>query len=229
MSAVNASKYQNLQEALRESFTGKPAMGKPAKELNINEIVGTAKEASKNKNNDTKVNEELSAITTQMNAYINEHNLGSKVSTFIDERGVVIKIADDLLFAPGDANLSQKSEIFVNYLVGLIHEFPYPLRVEGHTDNTPIQTSRYPSNWELSTARACNVVRTFIERGGSPALFSAEGFAQYRPIASNTTPSGKSKNRRVELIFKKESVAQAIKNHGNTNTPYNTTIPPFTP
>lgn len=229
MSAVNASRYKDLQEALRDSFKGKPVMGKLAKELNMDEMLGSAKEVSKSKTLENKVNDELNAITTRMNAYINEHNLGSKVSTFIDERGVVIKIADDILFSPGDANLSQQSNVFVNYLVGLIKEFPYPLRVEGHTDNTPIQTSTYPSNWELSTARACNVVRTFIERGGTPSLFSAEGFAEYRPIASNTTASGKTKNRRVELIYKKESVAQAIKNNANTTPSNNSTIPALTP
>ncbi len=229
MSAVNASRYQDLQEALRDSFKGKPAMGKLAKELDMDEMIGSVKEVSKTTNLERKVNAELNAITTRMNAYINEHNLGSKVSTFIDERGVVIKIADDILFAPGDANLSQKSDVFVNYLVGLIQEFPYPLRVEGHTDNTPIQTSTYPSNWELSTARACNVVRTFIERGGTPSLFSAEGFAEYRPIASNSTPSGKSKNRRVELIYKKESVAQAIKSYEKPANADNPNIPALTP
>jgi chemotaxis protein MotB len=215
MSALNAVKYHDLTDSLRETFKGKTAIGKTSKgkEINMAEIIGSAKEVKQYKSLNEKVNAEMVAITLKMNTFISEHKLGNKVSAFIDDRGVVIKIADEILFAPGEARLSKESQVLIDYLVTMIKEFPYQLRVEGHTDNTPIQTNVYPSNWELSTARACNVVRTFIEKGGNPTQFSAEGFAEYRPIGSNSTVSGKMKNRRVELIYKRESVIQSIKSN----------------
>lgn len=229
MSAVNISKYEGIRDSLHLSFTGKATAGKPitGKALKMEDLMGLPKGAPKKaeslKSLNDKVNAELVAITSKMNAFIQTHKLGTKVSTFIDDRGVVIKIADDILFAPGEAHLSKESQLLINYLVELIQQFPYQLRVEGHTDNSPIHTAAYPTNWELSTARACNVVRVFIEKGANPALFSAEGFAEYRPIGNNTTPSGKMKNRRVELIYKKDSILQAIKN-GNASTPNSTRI-----
>ena len=92
----------------------------------------------------------------------------------------------------------------------ILEQFPYKVRIEGHTDNTPINTEKYPSNWELSTARACQVVRYFIEQGIPPERISAEGFAQYRPIATNKTRKGRAQNRRVEIVYVREAMEEEL-------------------
>jgi chemotaxis protein MotB len=76
------------------------------------------------------------------------------------------------------------------------------IAVEGHTDNLPIHTEKYPSNWELATMRAINILRYFQQQGIPPARLSAIGFADYRPAAGNDTPEGRQKNRRIEILFK---------------------------
>ncbi|HHW18203.1 MAG TPA: OmpA family protein, partial [Firmicutes bacterium] len=85
-----------------------------------------------------------------------------------------------------------------------------PIRVEGHTDNWPISTDKFPSNWELSTARATNVVRFLIEEAGiQPERLQAAGYGEYHPIDSNDTPEGRQRNRRVDVILMRPSLSAA--------------------
>ncbi|KXS40607.1 MAG: chemotaxis protein MotB, partial [Candidatus Frackibacter sp. T328-2] len=102
---------------------------------------------------------------------------------------------------------------------GIIDKVPNQIMVEGHTDDLPINNSRFPSNWELSTARATNVVRHFIENNGiDPAKLSAAGYAKYKPIKPNTNAKNRSLNRRVDVIvLKKEFGKQGKGKGGNVN------------
>lgn len=128
------------------------------------------------------------------------------------ERGVVISLKDNILFAPGSAELSPKAR---NTLKQLISQLKKTLgaqarliRVEGHSDNTPITTSRYPSNWELSTARATNIVRYLIEgKHYRPEQLSATGYGEFKPVAQNSSIEGKQKNRRVDIVVLNETMA----------------------
>ena len=90
-------------------------------------------------------------------------------------------------------------------LAGVIRDMPYPIRVEGHTDNVPIHTRRYPSNWELSTARAVNVVKYFADAGQiDPQRLSAVGYGESKPLVANDSAQNRAKNRRVEIVVVKE-------------------------
>jgi chemotaxis protein MotB len=115
---------------------------------------------------------------------------------------LVMKLADKALFATGSAELSPAARPLVKRLAALVAESGADLRIEGHTDNRPIHSERFPSNWELSTARAVRVLRFFKEQGGIPAeRLSAAGFGEFQPVASNDTPEGRARNRRVEFAF----------------------------
>jgi chemotaxis protein MotB len=84
---------------------------------------------------------------------------------------------------------------------------PYPIRVEGHTDNVPIYTKRFPSNWELSTVRAVNVLKYFADAGGiDPRRLSAVGYGESKPLVANISPQSRAKNRRVEIVLIKEDL-----------------------
>jgi chemotaxis protein MotB len=118
-------------------------------------------------------------------------------------RGVVMTLPDNLLFASGDANLSASAGPLLDKIGRIITTVQVPVEIEGHTDNVPIRTSAYASNWELSTARAVNVLRFLIEQHAIfPQQLSAVGFASYQPAASNASAQGRAQNRRVEIIFK---------------------------
>lgn len=118
-------------------------------------------------------------------------------------RGVVMTLSDNLLFSSGDANLSKAAIPLLVKIGQIIKRVQVPVEIEGHTDNVPIRTFAYPSNWELSTARAVNVLRFLIEQNAiSTQKLSAVGFASHQPAAPNTSAEGRAKNRRVEIIFK---------------------------
>ncbi|MDD5456624.1 MAG: OmpA family protein [Candidatus Margulisbacteria bacterium] len=207
MSKVDQQKYIDIAQSLKQTFTKEAVMQKQGTIINPQSL----QKAMEAKNIGDVVDHELNNIMQKVNSFIYKENLQTKISTFIDDRGVVVKIADDVLFDSGQADFNKNSKDLLNNLVMIVKQYPYPIRIEGHTDDTPIRTTMFPSNWELSTARACNVVRYFIDHGLNPRLFSAEGFGEYRPIANNNTPSGKAKNRRVEVIYKRDQMLKEWK------------------
>lgn len=127
------------------------------------------------------------------------------VSSKIDDRGLVIMVTDNaLVFGPGSAELSSKAKIQLDKIGGIIGRkfILHYIRVEGHTDSVPFSSSKYPSNWELSSARACSIVRYLIDRFNFKSeLFTPVGFADTRPYMQNDTPGNRSMNRRVDIVI----------------------------
>jgi chemotaxis protein MotB len=111
-----------------------------------------------------------------------------------------IEIRTDILFPSGVAQLSRPADDVLSRLAGILAPFGNPLRVEGYTDDKPISTAVYPSNWELSAARAASVARLFTDHGISPARLGIIGWGQFRPAADNTTVEGRNRNRRVLVV-----------------------------
>ena len=114
---------------------------------------------------------------------------------------VEVEIRTDILFPSGVATLSPSAITVMQQLAGTLEPFPNPIRVEGHTDNLPINTRAFPSNWELSAARAASVVHLFMKAGLAPQRLAVIGLGEYRPIESNDTPAGRNANRRVVLVI----------------------------
>jgi chemotaxis protein MotB len=115
--------------------------------------------------------------------------------------GVSIEINASVLFAPGQAQLEPQSIQVLSAVAQVAAMVPNDIKIEGHTDPIPIATSAFPSNWELSTARASSVVRLFIANGVEPARLTALGFADQRPVEPNTTPESRARNRRVTVMI----------------------------
>ncbi|MCO7247777.1 OmpA family protein [Halomonas sp. Mc5H-6] len=118
------------------------------------------------------------------------------------QEGVTLRINDNLLFDSGRAQLTGQGRDLVDSLVEVLSAFDGQVSVEGHTDNVPISTSRFPSNWELSSARAIAVVRHLDSQGLEVDRMRAVGYADTQPIASNATAQGRAANRRVELVLR---------------------------
>lgn len=119
----------------------------------------------------------------------------------LNEKWVEIKMSSQVLFGSGHARLSSKAAPVLDQLVEVLSGFKNPLRVEGFTDDRPINTPAFPSNWELSAARAASVVSHFTNSKIDPQRMAAVGYGQYRPIADNTTAVGRNKNRRILIMI----------------------------
>ncbi len=144
-------------------------------------------------------------IKHELDAYARSHGFANKVQTTIEARGLVIRVlTDDLLFASGSAALSPRSDALLSRIAELLQlAGGHPIDVEGNTDNVPIHGGLYPSNWELSTARASTVLRYLVGQGIAPSRLVAVGYAEQHPIASDATAAGRAQNRRVEIVVKR--------------------------
>ncbi|MGB9203795.1 MAG: OmpA family protein, partial [Terriglobales bacterium] len=115
--------------------------------------------------------------------------------------GLVISLREVGFFESGSAQMKSSSQAAFDRIANMLRQRDYRLRIEGHTDNAPIHNAQFASNWELSTARATDIVRLLIVRDGfSPDGLSAAGFAEYHPVASNFTKEGRGINRRVDIV-----------------------------
>ncbi len=133
---------------------------------------------------------------------INDNNYSSSIRLEENSRGVTIHILEDIVFPSGSADLKKGSQIVLSQIAGIIKELPNDIRVEGHTDNIPISTKQFPSNWHLSVARALNTAYFLIEEEGlDPEKVSIVGSSEYKPIESNETASGRASNRRVDIVI----------------------------
>lgn len=124
--------------------------------------------------------------------------------------GITIDINANVLFAPGDARLGLEAVRALVAVAEILAPTDFPLVVEGHTDNTPINTAQFPSNWELSGVRASSVVRLFIDAGVDPRRLTATGYADQRPVADNATPEGKMRNRRVAITIESRATDKQV-------------------
>ncbi|WP_162500909.1 OmpA family protein [Modicisalibacter coralii] len=115
--------------------------------------------------------------------------------------GINLRIQDHLLFGSGDADLTDPGRDVVQGLVSLLEQYEGEISVEGHTDSVPIDTPRFPSNWELSSARATAILRYLVKAGVDPSRLRAVGYADTRPLQSNATNQGRAANRRVEILI----------------------------
>ncbi|MDO8894832.1 MAG: flagellar motor protein MotD [Nitrosomonas sp.] len=115
--------------------------------------------------------------------------------------GITVEINASVLFSPGQAKLADNSSLTLQAVAHVIKGHEHEIHVEGHTDNLPIQTENFPSNWELSSARASSVIRLFIENGVEAHRLTALGYGENRPIETNETPEGRKRNRRVTVMI----------------------------
>lgn len=160
------------------------------------------------------VQKKLEEIVSDVNELVMFNKLSGMVSVKHTEMGAVITISDVVLFPVAEAEMNAEGLEIMKKIAKVLKQFSYHIRVVGYTDNIPIKTDKYPSNWELSASRACTVVRFLIEHGLDPKMLTAEGYGKYRPVATNDTDQGRAKNRRVEIIYERNSIAGSITDKG---------------
>ena len=144
----------------------------------------------------------LQKLKSDVHSLVSELNFDDFIKVEEDDRGVIIRIQEDILFPPGLAELSESSKKVLFSIANIIRNMPNDIRIEGNTDNVPISTNNYPSNWHLSSARASNTVYYFIKECGlDPQKLSIVGNADTNPVADNKTAKGRAKNRRVDIVI----------------------------
>lgn len=147
-------------------------------------------------------------LVSEIKEFILVNELGGKVSAENTDKGAVITLSDMLLFRPGDAEIISEGESIMEKITRILGQFKYKVRIVGHTDNIPVSSgNKYKNNWELSAARACDIVDILIREGIDPIFLTAAGRGSVEPIASNDTPEGRSRNRRVEIIYERSKIS----------------------
>ncbi len=158
-------------------------------------------------------NKEFSDIQEELEGVLENQNLKGKVKLSLDERGLTVRFLDNVLFDSGKADLKPESKKIIDDISPILKQSKKDITVEGHTDNIPISTYKYPSNWELSTTRAVNVVKYMIEIGKiDPIRLSPAGYADQHPISDNSTLDGRKNNRRVDVVILRSSLEQTNSN-----------------
>lgn len=136
-------------------------------------------------------------------AIASNKSLTESARIHITERGIVVSLAEAGFFAPGEASVRQDANGLIDEIAAALRETDSLVRIEGHTDSFPISNTRYPSNWELSAARASTVLARLVERGIPSSRLAVAGYGGERPIATNETPEGRALNRRVDIVILK--------------------------
>lgn len=141
----------------------------------------------------------IEGIKQKLDKFAQDNRIQTQLVSSVEERGLVISIQDTLLFPSGSAEITPQAREILEKISDVLASAPNLIKIEGHTDNLPINTARFPSNWELSVLRATNVLH-MMKTKIPPEQLSAAGYGEYRPIASNATEAGQARNRRVDLV-----------------------------
>ncbi len=226
ISSVNAGKYRVVSDSLSAAFRGTPqtadpiALGEtlmgPATEPQVSMMqraryigeprsvlapVPVPSDAAPQDAAATIRAAQLGAVARQVEQTLASMVMQDQVVVRNHGDWVEVEIRTDMLFGSGSASLSNQAGQVIGQLAGVLAAAPNPVRVEGHTDDVPIRTAAFPSNWELSAARAASVVRLLSTGGVNPARLAVLGLGEVRPAASNATAEGRNANRRVLLVI----------------------------
>jgi len=146
--------------------------------------------------------------------YVRQDATHDEVQISATTNQINLEISEAILFAPASDELTTRGEQVLQQLAGVLIDYPFRISVEGHTDNIPISSARYPSNWELSTSRATRVTRRLIDDGFPAASIRSIGYGDTHPLAGNNTAEGRAKNRRVSIVmdFPGDEVVQSARN-----------------
>ncbi|MFZ1624930.1 MAG: flagellar motor protein MotD [Gammaproteobacteria bacterium] len=221
-SSVNEGKYKVLSDSLNAAFRGAPRTmepipvgDKPAK-AKADDTVAGIKPGQILKLEAERAAEQKDQQTLAENAALQGHlqkmsdDLETAMQELIDKEmiriqrapsWVEVEIKADILFPSGSAEIEPSATAVLDRIAVILVERPYPIRIEGHTDTRPIRTSQFPSNWELSAARAARIVRLFEAHGIASSRMVVAGMGENRPLADNSSAEGRNRNRRVTIVI----------------------------
>jgi chemotaxis protein MotB len=225
ISNVDAQKMGKMVMSMRQSFDS-TVFTPGSKTLSLSQGHGSADSATArdliqsiqlsklehSKANSKIVNggKEMVQLKQSIDELLGPELLKGIVRTHVEARGLIIRLGEGGFFDSGSAEIKPDGKSLLDVIASKLIPLANQIRIEGHTDNVPISNSKFPSNWELSTARASFIVRYLISQFGfRPELLSSEGCAEYRPVALNETEEERSRNRRVDIVVLNPSASQS--------------------
>ncbi|WP_026907505.1 flagellar motor protein MotS [Paucisalibacillus globulus] len=226
MSQVDTVKFEAVSDSFRNRmiFDFLPSsvpMDNPAEstsvekqgqDLNEYELPVSDDKEDEADSDSSKENDSLNELMVEVENYLDENALNNVVSANRSERGVVLVLQDSILFDPGEAEILPSALPFLTKVGNLLAQIDNDIKVEGHTDDVPMSSFRYPSNWELSGARASSVVRFLVDKNSlDEGRFAISGYSDSEPIVPNDNASNRSKNRRVEIVILENNIVETEK------------------
>lgn len=220
MSQVDTVKFQQLSQSLSSAFgTGSPpsvvqGSGSGNSLVNFPATMPSPVIPSKLEE------QQMEALKGEITGMVKAEGLSANVSVALQDRGIVITINEKVLFKSGRAEIEKESQLNVLKIgKDILSKIPDKhIRIEGHTDNVPMKSALFPSNWELSASRATNVLRILIDQANlDPKSISAVGYGEYTPLVPNTSDENRAKNRRVDIVILREASSK-----GEASTDNNT-------
>lgn len=229
MSSINEDKYRVLSDSLVAAFRGTPTTPTPVHFENAERgpdsksgsvAIGRSRQATASEANRIQAlkaqksqnppgdPEALVRMASAVKEALQDLIDAGSVRVRESEMWLEIEINADILYPSGIAQTTKESAPILDRLATILAPFPNAIRVEGHTDTQPIRTAVFPSNWELSAARAANVVQRFTRAGVDPLRMEVTGLGEYHPVASNDTAEGRNRNRRVTIVVLQESAGE---------------------
>ena len=191
ISTVDEQKLAPLASSLQAAFdvvpAGKPTIVPPATLVPPASVAAPAPS--------------IDAVRAQLEAALADAIAAGRLEIVEDARGLVLSLPDDAMFETGRADVTVPARAVIGTIAATLRPLAHDVRIEGHTDDVPIRTARYASNWELSTARASAVVAFLIEQAGvAPERLSAAGYGEFHPRVANDSAAGRRRNRRVDVV-----------------------------
>lgn len=201
-SNVDQTKLEKMSQSFNQVFSGGTSVFQASTASNS--------DISRTNKTDTTANPrtyelaKLDELKEEVNQYIQKNGLEDEIEATINSSGLVLTIQDRALFSMGEATLDGDARAVARSISGILEQAGNrEIVVSGHTDNVPINTARFPSNWELSSARATSFMRALLTNDAlNPGQFTLASYGEYKPIATNDTDAGRAKNRRVEVLIK---------------------------
>jgi len=201
-SSVDATKFKQISDSFTTIFSGgSGVMNYPSETIPQENTKGNSNEKV-NKGNGETSQKELKEVQEKVDQYIKKNKLQGSLKTELTDEGLLITITNDVLFDSGSAIVRTTERSIATQISNLlISNPPLSVIISGHTDNIPIKNELFQDNWDLSVTRAVNFMKIMLENKKlKPQSFSAKGYGEYKPIASNHTNKGRAKNRRVEIL-----------------------------
>ncbi|WP_391117325.1 flagellar motor protein MotB [Psychrobacillus sp. L3] len=202
MSTIDQKKLEQMSEVFNQIFDGANGLMDNSSPM---EVPITSTETSDNDQSSAYIEDQqaLSAIKASVDEYIAVNALEKQFATKLTDEGLLVTIRENILFDMGKAQVkSEYRQIAEDISDLLVFDPPRNVVITGHTDNIPISSSEFSSNWELSVMRSVNFLKILVGKGTiDPLYFSAKGYGEFKPVASNDTVEGRAKNRRVEVLI----------------------------
>jgi chemotaxis protein MotB len=225
-SSVNTSKLQEMSRAFKTAFSsgisildnGAISQDDQLKRRTNEDLIRKDDGKKTRKDLEQEEQQNLEQLKQQIDKYIQKNGLSTQLDTQLNQSQLLITIRDNALFPSGSASIKPNSQKLASAIGQMLQRYPdYEILVTGHTDNQPINTAEFPSNWELSSKRAINFMKILLTNPAfDPKRFSAIGYGEFRPLESNATDAGRAKNRRVEVSILRKYIEPATNSDQTT-------------